>query len=272
MNQTIFSLFLCFVLLHSYFLSSTASASELSLPKYQSFETKLDTLANQLTKSLPEENNYSIAFLDFTDLDGNVTNLGRYLAEELTIRLFVSKKFQIVERRLVSTIMQEQKLTMTGLVNSDSSRNLGNLLGVGILATGTIANLGSNVKVNARMISPTSGEVLAVASVEFINDNKLKILQGKTITPSSEVIASANAVPDDIIGVWKDSEGHKEYYYEFKKSGFVYYCELDQKQVVDLDTGILSDTLITYSEGSPDSLTEIIEESELVEKLPQMCR
>ena len=248
------------------------SASGAAERENQSLESRLKELATKLTGNLPGEKDYSIALLDFSDLDGNVTNLGRYLAEELTTQLFTLKKYQIVERRMINTIMQEQKLSMAGLVSDESYKNFGNLLGVDILTTGSIADFGSSVKVNARMISPASGEVLAVASIDLPNDNKVKILLGKTITPEPSIVAAAEAVPEEYIGIWKLQEESKEFYYEIKKNGFVFYCELDGGEVADLDTGTINGGLISYSEGTSDRLSEIGEEYEQITELPQLCR
>ena len=56
--------------------------------------------------------------VDFTDLQGNVTELGRFLAEELSITLSESEKgFEIVDRTHLKAILQENKLSTTGLMD-----------------------------------------------------------------------------------------------------------------------------------------------------------
>ena len=260
------------VLLIGSLVPQDACSATSSEANEQMMEKKLNEMAQLISKNLSKQKTYKIALLDFSDLEGNVTNLGRYLAEELTARLFSTHRFQIIERRMINSIMQEQKLKMTGLIDEDTTRNVGHLLGADVIMTGSIADFGPSIKVNARMIDPTSGEVVAVASVDIINDNKVKILQGKAITPTTADSPSSAAVTDQFVGIWKDYDDDKEYYYEIKSNGFVFYCELAHGDVVDLDTGTLSGSSVTYSGGDQEDITKDIADSDRVSNLPPICR
>jgi len=59
------------------------------------------------------------------------------------------------------------------------------VLGVDAIASGTITDLGTSVKVNARLISAESGKLFSVASVEIPKNDKVKILLSQSIATAT---------------------------------------------------------------------------------------
>jgi curli biogenesis system outer membrane secretion channel CsgG len=80
------------------------------------------------------------------DLKGDVSNLGRFIAEKLITRLFQSKKFTVIERQQLNKIITEQKLSLTGVIDPSSAQKLGKLLGVDSVATGLLVILEKQLK------------------------------------------------------------------------------------------------------------------------------
>lgn len=122
--------------------------------------------------------------IPFSDLQGKVTDFGRFISEELITRLFITQKFDVVERQLLNKVLDEHKLTATGIVDERSAKELGRILGVDAIASGTITDLRTIVKVNARLISTETGSLFAVAAVEIAKDETVKELMAKTISTS----------------------------------------------------------------------------------------
>jgi len=112
-------------------------------------------------------------------ITAKVTDFGKFLSEELITRLFMTKRFEVVERQLLSKVIDEHKLTLAGFVDPNSAKELGKLLGVDAIATGTITDLDATVKINARLIATDTGSIFAVASVEMIKDETIRRLMGK---------------------------------------------------------------------------------------------
>lgn len=142
-------------------------------------DTKLAELVRQITISLTEENKTKIAVIEFSNLDGKVTEFGKFLSEELITKLFITKKFEVVERQLLVKILEEHKLNLTGIIDPVSAKELGKILGVDAVASGTITDLGTSVKLNARLIATETGKIFAVASVEMLKDEKIRKLMGR---------------------------------------------------------------------------------------------
>lgn len=158
-------------------------------------DTQLENLSDQIVLSLERQKKSKIAVIEFSDLQGHVTTFGRYLAEELTTRLFRSGQFEVIERQLLNKVMEEQKLVSSGIIDAQSAITLGRILGVEAIASGTVTDLGTSVKVNARLISTETGGVFAVASVEIVKDQVVRRLMGPVISEPGVVTTGTDDKP-----------------------------------------------------------------------------
>jgi TolB-like protein len=130
-------------------------------------------LSQQIAGKMPAKQKTTVAVVEFTDLQGNVTDFGRFLAEELVTRLGNLEKFKVIERQLLTKIIAEQKLSLTGVVDPASAKQLGKILGVDAIVSGTVTNLAQSVRVNARLISTETGEVFATAAADIFKDESV---------------------------------------------------------------------------------------------------
>ena len=141
-------------------------------------EQRVSDLGQKISTGLTENQKRTIAVVEFADLRGNVTDFGRFLAEELITKLYETRKFKVIERQLLNRVIAEQKLSLTGVVDPTSAQKLGKLLGVDAIASGTITDLGRSLRVNARLIDTSTAEIFAVASIEITKDAAVKELMG----------------------------------------------------------------------------------------------
>jgi|GEM_PF-1203397 len=139
----------------------------------------LDYLTEGITSDMGQHGIQYIAVADFTDLDGKISELGMFISEELLTRLHDTQKVKVVERRLLYKIVEEHQLGLTGLLDEKSVKQLGKILGVEAVCTGTITDLRATFKINARMIAVETGQVFAVASAEVDKNDALRILMRK---------------------------------------------------------------------------------------------
>lgn len=142
-------------------------------------DQRVSDLSQQIAGKMLAKQKTTIAVVEFTDLQGNVTNLGRFLAEELVTRLGDLEKFKVIERQLLTKIIAEQKLSLTGVVDPASAKQLGKILGVDAIVAGSVTNLAQSVRVNARLISTETGEVFATAAANCRIRNQRFIPVGK---------------------------------------------------------------------------------------------
>lgn len=146
-------------------------------------EEGIGQLAQQISKSMQEKQKQKIAIIDFSDLNGNVTSLGQFMAEELTTQLFMVApgKFEVVERRQLLKLEEELTLGQTGFIEEKSIKKMGQVLGVDAIVTGSMTDLGNTVKINARLIGVESAKVFAVAATDIPKTGMVADLIAKQI-------------------------------------------------------------------------------------------
>src|SRR5262245_28954473 len=114
----------------------------------QDFSRMASTVAAKLTAAQKK----SVAITDFTDLQMNVTELGRYLAEAFQEALVnEAKAFRVIDRTHLKAIIQEARLSSTGLIDPSTARQLGRIAGVETLVTGSITQFGDSIRLSVKL-------------------------------------------------------------------------------------------------------------------------
>ncbi len=159
----------------------------------QQIDAPLDKLAREVIPNGLQRKR-KIAVIEFPDMNGRVTNLGKFVAEELTTRLFATGRVEVIERHLINTVLKEQKLGMLGVLDEKSTKKVGAILGVDLLVTGTIADLGTTMKINARTIAVETGAVYSAVSAALPKSDQIRKL-AESEGPDRGESASADAEP-----------------------------------------------------------------------------
>jgi len=152
------------------------------------FEHGVKDLAKQISKQMIENSKKKIAVIEFSDLNDQMTLLGQYLPEELITQLFIneSKKYELVERRQIQKVLQQQGLGTSGLLDADAMGTVGNILGIDAIVTGSITDLGNKIKVNARLISVDTAKIFAVATTTMPKEGIVANLMEKIPATKSD--------------------------------------------------------------------------------------
>jgi TolB-like protein len=137
----------------------------------------IERLAAQLADGIPDGRVMRIAVVDFPDLQGITSDLGRFIGERLTTRLSAqTRKFRVVERRRLGQVLVELKFGMSDLVDPAKAQQLGRLLGVEGIVVGTISDLGNSLEVDARVIEIETSTVLPGRTVAITKDETVRQL------------------------------------------------------------------------------------------------
>lgn len=154
-------------------------------------DTQLDRLTNEMVRSLREERKTKIAIMEFPDLQGNVSELGRFIPEELTTRLFMTRRFEVVERQLLNQVLREQDLGSSGIIDAASAAEIGRMLGVDAIVSGTITDLTHAIRINARVIATETAGIFGVSSVTIEKEDHLAAMMGRGVGPNGRRPAAA---------------------------------------------------------------------------------
>jgi len=143
----------------------------------QEMDKEISNLADKLAASIKESAKKKVAVIDFTDLQGASSELGKYIAEQLTVDLVMIKKdFAVLDRANLRSILAEHKLTATGLVEPANAKKLGMFAGVDAIVLGTITPRGYNMTLTAKLITTDTAEIVGAAKADFKIDETVKEL------------------------------------------------------------------------------------------------
>jgi len=166
-------------------LSLTLALLLTAIAARSAFAQDLKTVSASLANRVAASGRKTVAVIDFTDLQGNVTELGRFLAEELSVDLVNDAKgFEVIERTQLKTILQEHKLAATGVIDPQTARKLGQIAGVDALVTGTITPLGDSVRLSAKVLDTTTAKMIGAYTVDIPKTKAIEELLAKGIGDS----------------------------------------------------------------------------------------
>ncbi len=203
----------------------------------KTFDHGIDYLADRITSDMGQRNIQYIAVVDFTDLNGRISELGIFVSEELLTRLHDNQMLKIVERRLLDKVLEEHQLGLAGLLDEGSVKKLGKILGVDAVCAGTITDLRATFKINARMIAVETGQIFAVASAEVDKNDALRILMRK-YSRARRVIESQQKDSADKLDINLLVNG-----------GFVHQYTGWKRQIGDMRQGTSKTEIINFPTG-----------------------
>ena len=145
-----------------------------------------------------------IAVLDF-ELCGDkfsTDGLGSMVAEWFVTALVKDGRFEVIERAMLQKIITEQKLGETGVVDDSSASRIGKILGVKVIISGSVLNLGKMVEINSRIISVEDGTISAAESIKGpVGGDLQKIVEDLTAKIVRNFPLTGYVVKKDATGV-----------------------------------------------------------------------
>jgi TolB-like protein len=121
----------------------------------------IQKLASEMSAVIGESGKKAIAVADFTDLDGQTTKLGRFLAEEFSVALAASGQgFQVIDRLHLKSLIREHELSESGVIDTSTAQKLGNIAGVEALITGTLTPFGDTIRVTAKILDTETARII----------------------------------------------------------------------------------------------------------------
>src|SRR3989339_418189 len=130
-------------------------------------EDPYDTLARELT-DVSISTSPKIAIIPFPYVDKRKSDAGVVISERLTTRIVKLKRCKVIERQMLEGVMDELRLGAMGVLDADTTKKLGKVLGVDAIVTGTLIDVSiDTVEINARTINAETAEMLATSSAQL---------------------------------------------------------------------------------------------------------
>ena len=139
-----------------------------------SFDNSLQQLTDALAAKLTTHNQLKMAVWDLSNLDGSISPIGKYIAEDAAINL--SEKFHIVNRNQLNTLIKENHLNFNGYINQATIRKIKKLSGIDIIITGTVTILSNNIKITLQALDGDANIIAATKGDVSMNDDVRELL------------------------------------------------------------------------------------------------
>ncbi len=134
------------------------------------YEKELNELAGSLTQKLLEGRKKKVAVVDFTDMEGNTTYAGRFLAEELSVMLSnlgSRTEFEVVDRLRLKSLLKEQGLEATGWVDPVMGKKLKKAAGINAIVAGNLTPFGDSLHLSVKILDAGSAKILFATSTDL---------------------------------------------------------------------------------------------------------
>ena len=168
----------------------------------------ITTAVITVSKTMAEEQ-ITIAVMDFKNNSSIIRydRLEKAVPEMLKTELSQYKEIVVVERSKIESILSEQALAQTGVIENTTAQEVGRLAGAKYIITGEINKANDHIRIDAHLIKVTTGQILG----EKINGKN-----EKSIEPMVRLLA--NNLIFDLTGMGIHRESQKIHNY---RSGWV---------------------------------------------------
>jgi len=107
--------------------------------------------------------------------DLGVQDAGTIVAEWLTTALNKTGAFEVYERLSLSTVMEEHKLGMSGLLSEQDIAKIGRIRGVEAIVTGSVIKFGDIISVTAKVVDVETAKLIDSADIKVNNLNAVSV-------------------------------------------------------------------------------------------------
>lgn len=123
----------------------------------------------------------TIAIMDFSLIGSSSSNIEKFALEDMTTKMVQSGQYTVVERSKLDTILKEQELIDSGMLDERDMSKIGKLVAADVILTGSFTKKQNKWKVNLRLVDVETGIILSaindtISGEEFrpkqLNDTK----------------------------------------------------------------------------------------------------
>lgn len=176
---------LLFLVMFSFLLTASKAYSQ------DNFDSQVKKMSDVLTQRLIKSGKKRVAVSGFTDLQGNVTELGKYIAEVFSIALS-NTELEVVDRSKLNDLLRELKMTEEKLTSPTNALKLGEMAGIEFIVTGTIIPLDNTIDVMVKALDIQRGISVGGQKGFVPRTNAINNLMGSIVTGNSSTAANVN--------------------------------------------------------------------------------
>lgn len=127
------------------------------------FDEQLKQVAHELAKEAKRHRLHRVVVEPFTDLDGAVTPLGRFLADELATELVAGRAVEVMDRQQLIIHLQKRKTERLSTLPKADLEKAGRVLGLDGVVAGSVVESANQLRLTAKLIATRSASLVAAA-------------------------------------------------------------------------------------------------------------
>lgn len=140
----------------------------------------VELLFREVLLSLSVEESATIAIIPFMQQGAGESGLTEYLNLSATRILGENQALNLLDRAGLDAVLEEQKLALSGLVDTEQALSIGQLMSAHYLLTGNIIPMSQSIVVFSRVINVETGEVETVSQIVIPMNDDLKSMLEQT--------------------------------------------------------------------------------------------
>ncbi|OIO02907.1 hypothetical protein COY52_02245 [Candidatus Desantisbacteria bacterium CG_4_10_14_0_8_um_filter_48_22] len=166
-------------------------------------------MLNFILSAYAQEIQVTAAVMEMEAKEGVSPGVVFMLSDYLRTQLVNTAKFTIVTRENMEQILKEQQFQMTGCTSQECLIQMGQLLGVRKIFTGTIGKIGSTYLINVKIIDVQSGQIEKAETEECAGCEEDSLLISlRNIASKIAGLSALEKVPQRIIKEEKTKKGY----------------------------------------------------------------
>lgn len=116
-----------------------------------------------------------VAVVDFIVYGkGLDADLGAMVSDWFIASFAKDARFEVIERGSLKKVLDEQELSMSGLVDEQTAAKVGKMLGVNAIITGAVSRVGNDIELVGRAVDVETAAIVAAESGKTDDLNKLR--------------------------------------------------------------------------------------------------
>lgn len=114
--------------------------------------------------------------------------LGTTLSDLISAEMAGHKEFKVVERLQIETLLKEQKLGLTGVIDATTAVQIGKIIGANVMAFGSYLVIGKKVLLTMRLVRVETGEIIRGKNLRGNDVSDLDVLAEKAAKELTSVL------------------------------------------------------------------------------------
>src|SRR3989337_1315940 len=183
--------FVLFRLVAGLFISVVVLVSNSSIAMAD--EKEIKTISSSIAESVTTAGKKTVAVVDFTDLQGNVTELGRFLAEEISVDMTIAAKgFEVIDRTHLNSVMKDNELSTSAITDPKKIKKLGEVAGVDAIITGSVTPFGDSIRITCKVIATDTARTIGASKGDIAKTKAIEELMARGLETTSSTKGPAS--------------------------------------------------------------------------------